>query len=223
MILSPTLSIFVFVAFSPTFSSSTVATTSNRTFNCYKYEKKFADVNFIDIPDEEKVVIQCDQCLSYACFENNEYILGYGCREDFFKSCNFDSETEGLIYDTRNEDMCSYVEDSDAIVDLCLKNLTCNHNGLKNCIKNYSHDDPSLSMGPVYTIANITIKEVATPTTTTPTTTTESALNPENGNGGKSQNGNGGDSENGNNPSSANSKMTPFIFFFGIFFFAFFM
>uniref|UniRef100_A0A914Q9C7 Uncharacterized protein n=1 Tax=Panagrolaimus davidi TaxID=227884 RepID=A0A914Q9C7_9BILA len=221
MMLSPILSIFVFAAFLPAFSTAAAATTSNRSINCYKYERKFADVNFIDVPDEEKDVIQCDQCLSYVCYENNEYILGYGCRENFLKSCNFDSEIEGLIYDARNEEVCNNVEDSDAIVDFCLKNLTCTHNSLKNCIKHFI-DDPIYSMGPVYTVANITLKEVATPTTTTPTTT-ESAFNPDNGNGGKSQNGNSDDSGNKNNPSSANSKMIPFIFFVGIFFFAFFM
>uniref|UniRef100_A0AC35G4X5 Uncharacterized protein n=1 Tax=Panagrolaimus sp. PS1159 TaxID=55785 RepID=A0AC35G4X5_9BILA len=223
MILSPILSIFVFVGFLPTFSTAAAATASNRSINCYKYEKKFADVNFIDVPAEEKEVVQCDQCFGYVCYESGEYILGYGCREDLFKSCNFTSGMEAVIKGKRNKEVCNYVYDSDAIYDSCLKNLTCTHKSLKECIKDWSLDEPNISMGPVYTFANITIKEVATPTTTTPTTTTESALNPENGNGGKSQNENGGDSGNKNDPSSANSKKIPFIFFFGIFIFAYFM
>uniref|UniRef100_A0AC35FLT2 Uncharacterized protein n=1 Tax=Panagrolaimus sp. PS1159 TaxID=55785 RepID=A0AC35FLT2_9BILA len=127
----------------------------------------------------------------------------------------------------KNEEWCGDVQKNnvlDAVVNLCLKDY-CNSKSLTSCIVAYSDAHKTQKLGPGYFLGNFTFTQLTTPAPTTTTTTTtpistQSSLNPENSNGGNSQNGKENDPSSNN---SANSKMIPFIFFFGIFIFAYLM
>uniref|UniRef100_A0AC34FCW0 Uncharacterized protein n=1 Tax=Panagrolaimus sp. ES5 TaxID=591445 RepID=A0AC34FCW0_9BILA len=195
---------------------TTAAPASNRTFNCYKYERNFTDVNFIDPPVEEKDVTKCDKCYSYICYsKNDQYVLGNGCREDFFQTCKLTKGMEKMIRDLSDGKKCLTALRNDAVFERCFNDY-CNHGSFDSCFKRKFGKTPDEPMGPGYTYANITFTQLTTPA---PTTTSISVTQSADSNHG------GSDNDNENHPesnASKNSFMLSMIFF-GILIFDYFM
>uniref|UniRef100_A0AC34GX32 Uncharacterized protein n=1 Tax=Panagrolaimus sp. ES5 TaxID=591445 RepID=A0AC34GX32_9BILA len=178
--------IFVILILSTFSSSATESTSNNRSINCYKYERNFTDVNFIDPPAEEKDVTKCDQCFSYLCYSNGEYTLGYGCREDFFQSCNISDLHKGYVLTGKKTTGCADLKDYKHFFDMCLQDY-CSHKRMHNCIDRGIKGNPSLKIGPVYTVGNITFTQLTTPSPTTATTPSIPTPQSADGNHGGSQ------------------------------------
>uniref|UniRef100_A0A914Z7R1 Uncharacterized protein n=1 Tax=Panagrolaimus superbus TaxID=310955 RepID=A0A914Z7R1_9BILA len=161
---------------------------------------------------------------TYLCHsKNEEYVLGNGCREDFFNNCNIDSDVQDTFKsDYNNLEECGVVEDYNSISDFCLKDY-CNHNRMRSCISKVINISPNEPIGPAHKAINITFIQRTTPapTTSIPTTsipTIQSPNNPIDNDG--SQNGN--DDKDSQSNASTNSKILSMLFF-GNFVFAYFM
>uniref|UniRef100_A0AC34FZX3 Uncharacterized protein n=1 Tax=Panagrolaimus sp. ES5 TaxID=591445 RepID=A0AC34FZX3_9BILA len=208
--------IIILSIFSTAATESTSAPASNRTLDCYKYERNFTDVNFINPPAEEKDVTKCDQCFSYICYsKNDEYVLGNGCREDFFQTCNLASLTYNYRTKYINKEKCVPAKNRNATANLCLRDY-CNHNNLPSCITLVKKTFPTEPIGPGYTYANVTFTQLTTPA---PTTRSIPITQSVDGNHG------GSDNDNQNHPGSNASKNSFILLmiFFGIFIFDYFM